>query len=194
MPTGNSKACLNESDSGPICPAGSFATSCKWVGRLDNAVSSLRGADCLVLRHPSSHRSSHSPVPEPWPQQHADLAATGRILSVGWLYRTAGPGNCFSNRGTPVRQSACAAGARSLPLCEEIYCELPVTNLVMLRRKGARDNLITFRQATLYGMDKQQTWVPHEVHCVQIARWELNENQRTTQVNPWTCLAVQHGT
>lgn len=153
MPTGNSKACLNESDSGPICPAGSFATSCKWVGRLDNAVSSLRGADCLVLRHPSSHHSSHSPVPEPWPQRHADLAATGRILSVGWLYRTAVPGNSFSNTGTPVRQSVCAAGTRSLPLCEKIYWELPVMSLVKLRRKGARDNLITFRQATLYGMD-----------------------------------------
>lgn len=38
---------------------------------------------------------------------------------------------CFSNTETPVRQPVCAAGARSLPLCEKNYWELPVMNLVV---------------------------------------------------------------
>lgn len=110
MPTGNSKAYLNESDSGPICPAGSFTLPRKWVGRLGNAVS-LQDADWLLLCHLSSHWASHSPVPKPWSQQHADL--TGRILfKFNWtaILHTMVSGNCIlhvphTGTATPLRQS-----------------------------------------------------------------------------------------
>lgn len=82
MPTGKSKAYLNESDPGPICPAGSLTLPCKWVGRLDNA-GRLQDADWLLLRHLSSHYASHSPVPKPWSQQHADFRATGLLFNWG---------------------------------------------------------------------------------------------------------------